>query len=212
MIGSLLLQKCLDHEDISQVTSIARNPSGVQHNKLNEVIHNDFSSYSSLEEVFINCDIAHFCVGVYTGAVSKEDFRKITVEYTAAFIDELSRSSPSATFCFLSGQGADQSEQSGVMFARDKGAAENYILANHPGASYLFRPAYIYPVQKRKAPNLLYAFMRVIYPVLKVTFPKSVIRSDTLAEAMFVAGLQGAPQTILENQDIKELLRNSVPS
>ena len=49
---------------------------------------------------------------------------------------------------------------------------------------YIFRPAYIYPVEPRKEPNFSYRLMRRIYPVFRALFPNQVIRADDLARAM----------------------------
>jgi len=68
---------------------------------------------------------------------------------------------------FLSGQGADRDEKSKISFARYKGIAENYLFNKAFQQLYIFRPAYIYPVQKRKEPNLFYSSLRLIYPVVK---------------------------------------------
>jgi nucleoside-diphosphate-sugar epimerase len=42
MIGSLIVESCLQKDEIKQVTSITRKPSGIQHAKLIEAIQNDF--------------------------------------------------------------------------------------------------------------------------------------------------------------------------
>jgi hypothetical protein len=49
---------------------------------------------------------------------------------------------------------------------------------------YLFRPAYIYPVEPRKEPNFSYRLLRTVYPVFRVLFPNQVIHADDLARAM----------------------------
>jgi len=49
---------------------------------------------------------------------------------------------------------------------------------------YIFRPAYIYPVEPRKEPNFGYRLLRGLYPVFRVLFPNQVIRADDLARAM----------------------------
>ncbi len=203
MVGGIVLQACLDSDEIGKVTSIARRKTGASHPKLVEVVHDDFKDYSKIAHHFDNQDIAQFCIGVYTGAVDREKFREITVDYTKAFADQLKTASPDATFCFLSGQGADQTEMSRVMFAKDKGIAENYLMTKAFNALYIFRPAYIYPVVKRKEPNLSYRLSRSLYPMMKRLFPSFVIESVKLGQAMFKAGLSGAPKTVLENEDIK---------
>lgn len=49
---------------------------------------------------------------------------------------------------------------------------------------YIFRPAYIYPVEPRKEPNFGYRLLRVIYQAFRVLFPNRVIPADDLAHAM----------------------------
>lgn len=205
MTGGLVLQECLNSPEISKVISIGRKSLGIQHNKLIEVIHHNFLDYSEIEKHFKNIDVAYYCIGVYTGAVPRDEFRTITVDYTKAFADMLKSKSPDVTFCFLSGAGADQKEKSRMMFAMDKGVAENFLIAQHFKQLYIFRPAYIYPVTPRKEPNFTYSVSRKLYPLLKTLMPNSVIRSTNLARAIFVTGLEGHSKTILENKDIKQI-------
>lgn len=205
MIGSLVLQNCLQHPDIGQVTILVRQKTGISSNKLVEVIHADFSNYLEREDHFKNQDIAYYCLGVYTGAVPRDEFRTITVHYTKVFAQTLQQYSPQATFCFLSGQGADRTEKSRMMFAKDKGIAENFLLTLNPGQTYIFRPAYIHPSIPRKEPNLSYRIMRSLYPVVRRLYPKGVITSDDLAAAIFHIGLNGDRRIILENRDIKRV-------
>lgn len=205
MIGGIILRECLASNDVAKVTSIARKPGGIEHPKLEEVIHSDFTSYAGLEEHFKNIDAAHFCVGVYTGQVPDDKFKVITVDFAKAFADAVKDNSPKATLCFLSGAGADQKEKSRVSFARYKGMAENYLLAKSFDGLYIFRPGYIYPVEKRKEPNWTYSLMRKLYPLFKTFYSSGMITSEELAKAMFKAGMEGAHRTVLENQEIKKV-------
>jgi hypothetical protein len=49
---------------------------------------------------------------------------------------------------------------------------------------YIFRPAYIYPVEPRKEPNFSYRLLRWLYPIFRPVFSNLVIRSDELARVM----------------------------
>ena len=71
-----------------------------------------------------------------------------------------------------------------MAFARYKGEAEKALLAAGFPRVYLFRPAYIYPVEPRKEPNFSYHLLRGIDPVFRALFPNHVIRADDLARAM----------------------------
>ncbi len=205
MVGNLVLQECLYSPEIEKITVVVRQSTGIDDKKITEVLHSDFTDFSSVKKHFKNQDIAYFCLGVYTGAVSREKFREITVDYTKAFAGKLKEFSPNATFCFLSGAGADSKEKSRMMFAQDKGIAENYLIAQQFGQTYIFRPAYIYPSVRRKEPNMTYRIMRVLYPVMEVLYPRGVITSQDLAKAIFITGLFGGNRTIYENKNIRAI-------
>ena len=79
------------------------------------------------------------------GAVSDAALRTITVDYTVEFARVLHSSSPGTAFSFLSGNGADPTGRCRMPFARNKGEAENALLAAGFPHVYIFRPAYIYP-------------------------------------------------------------------
>ncbi len=155
-------------------------------------------------------DAAIFCLGVYTGAVPDAEFRKITVDYTIEFARVLRASSPGAAFSFLSGGGADQTERSRIAFARYKGEAEKALLAAGFPRLYIFRPAYIYPVEPRKEPNFSYRLLRAIYPLFRVLFPNQVIPADDLARAMVDVAVRETGKTgglVFENRDIRAMVK-----
>ena len=81
--------------------------------------------------------------------------------------------------------------RSRIAFARYKGEAEKALFAAGFPRVYIFRPAYIYPVEPRKEPNFSYRLLRAIYPVFRVLFPNQVIRADDLARAMVDAAVRG---------------------
>lgn len=206
MVGSIVLRECLASDQIETITSITRKSSGIKHEKLTEVIHDDFLHYDTIAEHFRNKDTAYFCLGVYTGQVPDDKFKEITVEYTKVFADALERYNENdVSFCFLSGAGADRTEKSRTSFARYKGMAENYLLSKKFKQLYLFRPMYIYPVKKRVEPNIGYRISRFIYPLMKTFFPNSVITSEWLGKAIFTVGVNGAEKETLENKDIKNI-------
>ncbi len=205
MIGNLVLRHCLENLEITEVISISRRNCGISNAKLREIIHKDFLSFDSIASEFENIDIAYFCLGAYTGAVSDEVFKKITYSFVVSFSEMLKSKSPNATFCLLSGAGADQTEKSRVAFAKYKGMAENYLLKTFE-KTYLLRPGYIYPVEKRKEPNLMYSVSRALYPLLKLAGKKYSIKSTELAEAIFKIGISGADKSILENNEILDFL------
>ena len=214
MVGGYALRYALDHPAVELITSIGRRKIGVSYSKLNEVLHQDFGDCSELAGVLSRQDAAIFCLGTYTGSVSDVELRTITAGYTIEFSRVLRSSSPTAAFSFLSGSGADPTGRSRIAFARYKGEAENALFAaGFPGV-YIFRPAYIYPVQPRKEPNLSYRVLRAIYPLFRVLFPNEVIRADDLARAMvdIVVRVGQEPRSVVfENRDIRAIVKSARP-
>ena len=206
MIGSLVLEHCLQSEEISRVISLVRRSSNITHPKLQEVIVEDFLNLDEEAEYWDSVDVVYYCLGVYTGAVNKELFRQITVDYPEALATILRKKSPDLVFCLLSGAGADRTETSRMMFARDKGSIENTLSKMGFTSFFAFRPGYIYPVTPRNEPNFSYKVMRLLYPVIRLMGKNSSIKSTDLAASMFEVGLHGSDLEILENKDILELV------
>jgi len=214
MVGGCVLRYALDNLAVGSVTSIGRRKIGIAHPKLKEVLHRDFSDCSALAETLSGQDAAIFCLGTYTGSVSDAELRTITVNYTVEFARVLRLSSPDAAFSFLSGNGADPTGRSRLAFARYKGEAEKALLAAGFPRVYIFRPAYIYPVEPRKEPNFSYRLLRAFYPAFRVLFPNQVIRADELAEAMVDVAVRGTAEhggLVFENRDIRAMAESLHP-
>jgi uncharacterized protein YbjT (DUF2867 family) len=211
MVGGYALRYALADSAVARLTSIGRKTLGISHPKLEEIIHRDFADCSALAGSLSGQDAVVFCLGTYTGTVSDADLRKITVDYTVEFARVLHGGSPGAAFSFLSGSGADPTGKSRLAFARYKGEAEKELLAAGFPKVYIFRPAYIYPIEPRKEPNLSYRLLRAVYPVFRVLFPNQVIPAGDLARAMVDAVVRkiGTPeQQIYENRDIRTLAKS----
>jgi len=195
MVGGYALHYALDHPAIDGAIAISRKATGLRHPKLKEVLHQ-----------------AIFCLGVYTGAVPDAELRKITVDYAIEFARVLHASSPNATFAFLSGGGADPTGRSRMAFARYKGEAETALSAAGFPRVYIFRPAYIYPVQPRREPNFSYRLLRAIYPAFRVLLPNQVIRADDLARAMVdvaIGNTRERQSVVFENRDIRAMVKSA---
>jgi uncharacterized protein YbjT (DUF2867 family) len=208
MVGGYALRYALENEAVERVTSIGRKMLGISHPKLTEVLHRDFADCSALADTLSAQDAAVFCLGAYTAAVSDAELRTITVDYMVEFARVLCGSSPGAAFSFLSGNGADPTGRSRLPFARYKGEAEKALLAAGFPHVYIFRPAYIYPVEARKEPNFTYRLLRATYPAFRILFPNQVIRSDDLAQGMVDAAVWGIAEQrgpVFENRDIRDL-------
>jgi uncharacterized protein YbjT (DUF2867 family) len=211
MVGGYAVRYALDHPAIRSVTAIVRRKLGMSHSKLKEILHQNFADSSALAEALSGQDAAVYCLGTYTGSVSDAELRAITADYTIEFARVLRSSSPNAAFSFLSGNGADPTGRSRLAFARYKGQAEKALLAAEFPRVYIFRPAYIYPVEPRREPNLSYRLLRGIYPAFRVLFPNQVIRADDLGRAMVDLAISETGESrslVLENPDIRAMVES----
>jgi len=214
MVGGYALRYALDNSAVKSVTSIGRKNLGISHPKLREVLHQNFADCSALADALLGQDAAVYCLGTYTGSVPDAELRAITADYTIEFARVLRNSSPNSAFSFLSGNGADQTGRSRLAFARYKGEAEKALLASGFPHVYLFRPAYIYPVQPRKEPNVSYRLLRAVYPIFRLLFPNQVIRADDLGWAMVDVVLrqtQERQSLVFENRDIRAMVKSQMP-
>ena len=107
------------------------------------------------------------------------------------------------TFIYISGSGADSSEQKRVMWARVKGKTENALLRLPFKGAYMFRPAYIQPrhgiVSKTRLYRAVYVGLNLLEPVLQILLPNYFTTTEILGRAMIKVAKQGAPTSILES-------------
>jgi len=212
MVGGYALRYALEHPAVVRITAIGRRPLGISHPKLKNVLHSDFADCSALAGALSGQDAVVFCLGTYTGSVSDAALRTITVDYTIEFARVLRGYSPQVAFSFLSGSGADPTGRSRLAFARYKGEAENALQAGGFPRLYIFRPAYIYPVEPRKEPNVSYRLLRAIYPAFRLLFPNQVIRADDLARTMVDVAIRDTSErgsSVFENRDIRAMVASA---
>lgn len=199
MVGIETLTACLDCENITSVSSVVRRPTGVNHQKLREIIHSDYQDYSGLGTELSDADVCYFCIGVYQNKVSKEKFWEITVDYLTALIARLEELNPDIVFCLFSAQGADQKERSPMLFAKAKGRAERLLFESKLNKAYAFRPGFINPVQREAFSGVSLSIFKFIYRVL----PFLGIDADDLGKVMVEVGVNGSSKTIFENRDLR---------
>jgi len=207
MVGSGVLHECLEHPDITSVLSVGRKSSNVQHEKLAEVLHEDFLDYSAIGERLQGYNACFFCLGVSSVGMEKEHYRRITYEYTVRAAQLLSRLNPEMVFCYVSGAGTDDTLKSSLSWARVKGETENTLKTFPFKKVYLMRPGYIQPRKDARRVHFLYKIGGPLYPLWKLLFPKSVMTSEEVGQAMINVVLRGSEKQTLEARDMIRLAR-----
>lgn len=209
MVGQGVLRECLRDADVEEVLLVVRSPTGQTHEKLREIVHDDFFDFSGIADRLAGFDACLFCLGVSSAGMKEPDYHRVTYDLTMAAAAVLAQRNPNMTFIYVSGQGTDSSEKGRSMWARVKGKTENALLQMPFKRAYMFRPGLVQPMHGVRSKTRLYRFVYAItgpiFPLFKRLAPGSVTTSEQLGRAMLKAAKEGAPKAVLENRDINQL-------
>lgn len=214
MVGDAVLHECLADPRVASVLAIVRSPLVVRHAKLRELRRTDFFTYDDVAAELAAIDACFFCLGVSAAGMSEAAYTRQTYDLTLAAARALAAAHPGATFCYVTGQGADSSERGRIMWARVKGKTENAIFALTLDG-YMFRPGFIRPRPGGVTPRAWYRFLYPLavplYPLIARLAPTHMTTAENVGRAMIAAALVGYPKRILENADIDALAASLPP-
>lgn len=206
MVGKGVLLECLDHKDITAVLSISRRTLGMEHPKLKELIHKDFSEFSSVADQLAGYDACYASMGVSSAGMNEADYTRLTYDFTMALATELHRLSPDMTFIYVSGQGTDSSEQGRVMWARVKGKTENDVIKLGFRQAFAFRPGAIIPKRGVEPSSRMYAvliqYLHWLISLVKWLAPNSVVDTEQIGQAMINVTQHGYEKKVILPKDI----------
>src|SRR3954467_12511359 len=201
MVGQGVLRECLVDPGVTAVLSVGRSPLGVQHPKLRELLHKDFTDYSAIESQLAGYDACFFCLGVSSIGMEEERYRHLTYDITMAAATTLAKLNPGMVFVYVTGRGTDSTEQGRLMWARVKGKTENDLLKLPFKAAYMFRPAGIQPlhgIRSRTAwYQALYAVAAPLLALLGRVAPKYMTTTEQVGRAMIKVARDGYPKRVL---------------
>ena len=208
MVGSGVLSECIKEPQVQSVLVVGRNPCGVAHPKLRELIRSDFFDYSDARSYLRGYDACFFSLGVSAAGMTEAAYYRLTYELTISAAGALAELNPKLTFCYVSGEGTDSTERGRFMWARVKGKTENHLL-RMPFNAYMFRPGLIQPLtgvrSKTKLYRAIYTVLDPLFPLLKRLFPNHVTTAENIGRAMIRVAANGYSKRVLENTDINVL-------
>ncbi len=206
MVGKGVLLECLDHPDIKEVLAIVRRTTDIQHPKLKELIHKDFSEFTSVGNQLKGYDACYACMGVSAAGMKEEQYKKFTYDYTLALANELHQINPEMTFIYVSGQGTDATEKGSTMWARVKGKTENDILRRGFKQAFVFRPGAIIPLRGIEPSSKLYRVLinnlTWLIKLIKKMAPNAVVDTTQIGLAMINATFYGYEKEVIAPKDI----------
>ncbi len=211
MVGKGVLLECLESNEVREVLSISRRSLEMTHPKLKEIIHSDFSDYSSIKTQLVGYAACYACMGVSSAGMDESEFAKLTYQYTLALAKELLSINTDITFIYVSGQGTDSTEKGKVMWARVKGKTENDLLKLGFKQAYMYRPGAIIPrngiVPSSKIYRIMIKYLKWLLFVIKLIAPKSVVDTKQIGRAMINVTKKGYGKNVLVPSDILEVAK-----
>lgn len=209
MVGQGVLRESILADDVHEIVSIVRTPSGARHAKVREIVLRNFQDFGPVARELSGIDACFFCLGVSSAGMSEDEYRRVTYDFTLAAAKALREASPDATFVYVSGQGTDSTEKGRSMWARVKGKTENDLLALLPRA-VMFRPGLIrakHGIRPRsRVYRAGYAVLGPLLPAAQALFPRHVVSTEQVGRAMLEVARRAPSKRILESPDIAALV------
>jgi len=207
MVGQGVLRACLADAQVTQILSVSRVPTGLSDPRLEEILLQDVTQLSAVEERLLGADACFFPLGVSSAGMTEEAYTRITYDLTLSIAERLAHLNPGMVFVYVSGQGTDSTQQGRTMWARVKGRTENALLSL-PLRAFLFRPGFIQPLDgiQSRTPlyRLAYKLLAPLVPLMRWIAPQQVLTTRQIGQAMLSVARQGYPTSILEVRDIRQ--------
>ncbi|WP_297842593.1 epimerase [Pseudomonas sp.] len=213
MVGSGVLRECLVAQDVESVRSISRTRLDVQHAKLEQVISPDFATapHTLSDDDLRDVDACFFCLGVSAAGLTEEQYTNMTLRLTLAVAKRLCTLNPEATFIYISGAGADSTEQSSTMWARVRGMTENELLRLPFKRVHVLRPGVIQPLHgatsKTRSYRIFYRLTGPLLTMVRHVFPEKVLSTEIIGQSMLSIMRYGTADDVLESAQIYQLAR-----
>ena len=209
MVGKGVLLECLDHDDVSEVLSISRRTAGINHPKLKELIHQDFSEFASVTDQLKGYDACFHSMGVSSAGMNEEQYTKLTYDVSLALGSALLNINPEMTFIYVSGEGTDSTEKGRSMWTRVKGKTENDLFKLGFKQAFMFRPGAIIPMKgvepSSKVYKVLIKYLSWLLKLIKLMAPGAVVDTVQIGLAMINVTQRGYDKKVIRPRDIQIL-------
>jgi uncharacterized protein YbjT (DUF2867 family) len=208
MVGAGVLREALDAVEVTSVLSISRQPCGVAHPKLRELLLPDLFEFAAVEDQLVGYDACIWAIGVSAAGLDEPAYARITEELTLKWARALLRLNPGMSFCYCSGGGAGGPGMWARVRRRVEGALQQMPF-QHAGA---VRPGFIRPGPGLRSKTRGYQLgivvlkpLFVFIPFLVRTLPWLFTTSEFLGRAMLRVVRGQSDKFILESADINRV-------
>lgn len=207
MVGQGVLNACLKDSGVERIVLPMRRAAAnlSQDARIETLLLPDLMQLSAQDARLRGLDACFFCAGVSSLGMSEADYRKTTLELTTHIAQQMAAVREDMAFVYISGAGADSTEQSRTMWKRVRGETENALLASTLNTT-VFRPAFIMAEagirSKTPAYAAMYSILRPLMFAVDKVFPLNLLTTSAIGQAMLNTVRFGSPKPVLESKDI----------
>lgn len=197
--GDGILKAALASPDIEKIHVISRRTTprieaGVADGKIHLTMHMDYLDYGAIHGAIAEVDTVYWAIGTSTVGVDEKTYGLIHVDFPLQFVKEWVGVNSETELSFHYISSSDISEDSSMMWAREKVRAEKALFGFAEGSNLrviAYRPDYIGPTKEEAhlGQNLLYWFFAPV---------KSAVRATQIGQAMMEVTMRA---TEFENGD-----------
>lgn len=151
-----------------------RMEEGVAAGKVQVTLHRDYLDYAPIHEQLTDVDVVYWAIGITARGTDEATYRRIHTDFPRRFVEEWTSVStrPGISFHFISS--SDISEDSGMMWVREKIRAEKTLFGFAEGTGLrviAYRPDYIGPTEEEAhlGQRMLYGFFAPLGAAVKAT-------------------------------------------
>ncbi len=191
--GDGILKAAMRNPDIETIHVVTRRATprieeGVATGKVQMHLHMDYLDYASVREKLVDTDAVYWAIGTSAVGVDEETYGRIHVDFPLRFVQEWLATSATDDISFHYISSSDISEDSNMMWAREKLRAEKALFKAAQGTKLrviAYRPDYIGPTDEEAhvGQRLLYWFFAPV---------GAAVRATQIGEAMFEVTARGA--------------------
>jgi len=177
--GDGILKAALADPEIDQILVITRRTTprieeGTAAGKLQVILHMDYLDYAAIRDKLTTLDSVYWAIGTSSFGVDEKTYGMIHVDFPVRFVSQWlsAGNKPGGSFHYISS--SDISEDSSMMWAREKVRAEKSLFELTEGTSLrviAYRPDYIGPTEEEAnlGQTLLYWFFKPVNAAVRAT-------------------------------------------
>ncbi len=183
--GDGILKAALADPEIETIQVITRRATprieaGVAAGKVQMTLHLDYTDYTAVRDQIEDSDAVFWAIGTSSVGVDEALYARIHVDFPMRFVEQWVEASNKSDVSFHYISSSDISEDSSMMWARQKVRAEKALFAfasNRPLKVIAYRPDYIGPTEEEAhlGQKLVFGFFRPV---------GAAVRAQEIGQAM----------------------------